>query len=96
MRSRVESLRAKKQIYINGYSFYLFFLLLLTITSPSHATGLTLHDAVTSAVANNPNLAKVTRFLVKSGYKEAYNVTGGIVPWIKAGLPVERYEQTQR
>ncbi len=34
-----------------------------------------------------------TQFLVKSGYKQVYNVTGGIVPWIKAGLPVERYEK---
>ena len=32
-----------------------------------------------------------TQFLVKSGYKQVYNVTGGIVPWIKAGLPVEHY-----
>ncbi|MDD2500120.1 MAG: rhodanese-like domain-containing protein [Geobacter sp.] len=28
-----------------------------------------------------------TRFLVKSGYSRVYNVTGGIEPWIKAGLP---------
>lgn len=34
-----------------------------------------------------------TQFLVRSGYKKVYNVTGGIVPWIKAGLPVERYRQ---
>ena len=32
-----------------------------------------------------------TQFLVKSGFKQVYNVTGGIVPWIKAGLPVEHY-----
>lgn len=34
-----------------------------------------------------------TQFLSRSGYKQVYNVTGGIVPWIKAGLPVERYRQ---
>jgi len=34
-----------------------------------------------------------TQFLVKSGYKKVYNVTGGIVPWIKAGLPIARYEK---
>jgi len=32
-----------------------------------------------------------TQFLAKSGYKKIYNVTGGIVPWIKAGMPMERY-----
>lgn len=32
-----------------------------------------------------------TQFLVKSGYMLVYNVTGGIVPWIKAGLPVAKY-----
>ena len=32
-----------------------------------------------------------TQFLVKSGFKQVYNVTGGIVPWIKAGLPVMKY-----
>lgn len=32
-----------------------------------------------------------TRFLVKSGYATVYNVTGGIEPWIRAGLPVVRY-----
>lgn len=31
-----------------------------------------------------------TRFLVNGGYNTVYNVTGGIVPWIKAGLPVTR------
>jgi len=31
-----------------------------------------------------------TRFLVNSGYNTVYNVTGGIVPWIKAGLPVTK------
>lgn len=33
-----------------------------------------------------------TQFLVKSGYSKVYNVTGGIVPWIKAGLPIARYK----
>jgi len=31
-----------------------------------------------------------SRFLVKGGYSTIYNVTGGIVPWIKAGLPVTK------
>lgn len=31
-----------------------------------------------------------TRLLVNSGYGTVYNVTGGIVPWIKAGLPVTK------
>ena len=39
---------------------------------------------------------KATQFLVRSGYKQVYNVTGGILTWIKAGLPVERYEQNRR
>ncbi len=34
-----------------------------------------------------------TQFLVRSGYKKVYNVTGGIVPWVKAGLPMEPYEK---
>lgn len=32
-----------------------------------------------------------TQFLVKSGYRQVYNVTSGIVPWIKAGLPMVKY-----
>lgn len=35
-----------------------------------------------------------TQFLAKSGYKQVYHVTGGIVSWIKAGLPVVRKEET--
>ena len=31
-----------------------------------------------------------TWFLVNAGYGTVYNVPGGIVPWIKAGLPVTR------
>lgn len=27
--------------------------------------------------------------LVKAGYSTVYNVTGGIVLWIEAGLPIE-------
>ena len=34
-----------------------------------------------------------TQFLVRSGYKKVYNVTGGIVHWVKAGLPMEPYEK---
>lgn len=33
-----------------------------------------------------------TQFLARSGYKEVYNVTGGIELWIRAGLPIERYK----
>lgn len=32
-----------------------------------------------------------TQFLLKSGYKEVYNVTGGILPWIREGRPVVNY-----
>jgi len=32
-----------------------------------------------------------TKFLVRSGYSKVYNVTGGIMPWIKAGLSVTKY-----
>ncbi len=32
-----------------------------------------------------------TRFLATSGYKTVYNVTGGLVPWIKAGKPIVKY-----
>ncbi len=32
-----------------------------------------------------------TQFLAKSGYAKVYNVTGGIEPWIRKGLPVEKY-----
>ncbi len=34
--------------------------------------------------------APATRILVNAGYSTVYNVTGGIVPWIKAGLPVTK------
>jgi len=37
-----------------------------------------------------------TQFLVKSGYAKVYNVTGGIVPWIKAGMPVTKVGETVR
>lgn len=30
----------------------------------------------------------VSRFLSESGYRTVYNVTTGIVPWIREGLPV--------
>ena len=33
-----------------------------------------------------------TRFLHGSGYLQVYNVTGGIEPWIRAGLPIESYK----
>lgn len=34
-----------------------------------------------------------TRFLSESGYKTVYNVTTGIVPWIKEGMPVAPWPQ---
>ncbi len=33
-----------------------------------------------------------TQLLVKSGYTAIYNVTRGIEPWIKLGLPIEPYK----
>jgi rhodanese-related sulfurtransferase len=30
-----------------------------------------------------------SQLLVKAGYSTVYNVTGGIVLWIEAGLPIE-------
>lgn len=31
------------------------------------------------------------RFLDESGYKTVYNVTNGIIPWIRDGLPLVKY-----
>lgn len=32
-----------------------------------------------------------TKFLIRSGYREVYNVSSGIEPWIKAGLPMTKF-----
>lgn len=32
-----------------------------------------------------------TQLLARSGFRKVYNVTGGIMAWLKDGLPVERY-----
>jgi rhodanese-related sulfurtransferase len=50
-------------------------------------------DGPVYVICNSGNRSRTgASTLIKLGYAEVYNVEGGIQAWLRAGLPVERYQ----